>query len=89
MAAGQHEPIAVGPEGIGRVVPKKVLPNGVGNRCQGHRRARMATFGGLDRVHRECANGVDREAIDVGSMGRPRGGGGGGSHGTVFSESSV
>ena len=86
VAAGEHEPVAVGPEGIGRVVPQKIGPHGVGHGRQRHGRAGMAALGGLDRVHREGADRVDCEAVDVGGVGRARGGGGGGSHETVFSK---
>ena len=80
MAAGEHEPVAVGPGGIGRVIAEEVLPDREGDRSQGHRRAWMAALGGLDGVHREGADRVDGEAVEgrghgdsLQDGGRPRG----------------
>jgi len=66
MAAREHEPVAVRPGGVGRVIAEEVLPDAEGDRRQGHRGARMAALGSLDGVHREGADGVDGEAVEVG-----------------------
>ena len=70
VAAGEHEAVAVGPGRVSRVVAEEVLPDGVGDRRQRHRGAGMAALGGFDRVHRQSADGVDRETVDVGGHGR-------------------
>ena len=70
MAAREHEAVAVGPGGIGRVVAEEVLPDGVRDRGERHRGAGMAALGSFDRVHRQGADGVNREAVDVGGHGR-------------------
>ena len=64
VAAGEHEPVAVGPGGLGRVVAEHLVPQHVGHRGQGHRRARMPAVGRLDGVHREGADGVDCQLFD-------------------------
>ena len=66
VAAGEHEAVAIGPGGVSRVVSQEVLPHGEGDRRQGHRGARMTALGGLDGVHREGADRIDGEAVEVG-----------------------
>ena len=59
MAAGEHETVAVGPGGIGRVVPEEPRPEHVGGGCQGHRRAGMPRLGRLDGIHGQHPDRVD------------------------------
>ena len=47
MAAGEDEAVAVGPAGLGRVVAEHLVPQHVGRRGQGHRRAGMSAVGRL------------------------------------------
>ena len=91
VAAGEDEAIAVGPLGIFRIEPEDVLPEGVSDGGEGHRRAGMAAIGFLDRVHRQGADGIDGEEGDVvgGRGGRGRGGFGGCGHGRTRGQGSV
>ena len=66
VSGREHEPIAVGPEGIGRVVLHDPRPEHVGERRERHRRAGVAGVRTLRSVHREPANDVDAELFDVG-----------------------
>ena len=75
VAAGEHESVAVGPGRVERVVAEEVAPDRVGHRREGHRRSRVAAPRRLDRIHRERAERVDGEPVDVG-----RGGCGSGGH---------
>ena len=63
VAGRQDEAVAVGPVRIGRVelqMPVNKRGRGVGH---AHRHARMAAVGGLDRIHRQGANGVGEAAL--------------------------
>ena len=66
MADREHEAIAVWPDGIVRIEPQMPLPQRVGDRRQGHGRAGVARVGLLDRVHRQRADGVDTESVEIG-----------------------
>ena len=84
MSAGEHKSVAIWPGWIGGVVPQKIFPDGVGNRGQCHRSAWMAALGRFDRIHRERANRVDRQTIQISGQRRSRrSGDGGGSHESV------
>ncbi len=63
VAIGQHEAIAIGPDRVLRIEPQKILPDGVAQRRQCHRRARMAGIRLLHGIHRERANGVYAKLI--------------------------
>ena len=65
VADGQHESVAVRPIRIGRIVAEHLVPQRVGHRCQSHRRAGMPALRLLHGVHRQGADRVDREQIDV------------------------
>ena len=63
VAGRQDEPVAVGPLGIGGIelqVPREQRRRGIGH---AHRHAGMPAVRGLDRVHREGANGVGEAAV--------------------------
>ena len=59
MPAGKHEPIAVGPLGITRIMTEKTAPEHVRGGREGHRRAGVPGLSLLYRIHREGANRVD------------------------------
>ena len=61
----EDEPVAAGPGRVGRVVAQVARPEHVRHRGGAHREARMARFGLLDRVHRQGAEGVDCQLVDV------------------------
>src|SRR5262245_35229502 len=65
MAIGQHEAIAVGPDRILRVEAYDPVPDRVDERCQRHRRARMARLRLLDRVDGQGTDRVDRQLIEL------------------------
>ena len=46
------------------IVAEDLVPERVGHRGQGHRRAGMAAVGRLHGVHREGANRIDGELLD-------------------------
>ncbi len=59
VARGEHEAVAVRPLGVGRVVAHDPRVEHVGQRSEGHRRARMARVRLLHCIHRQRADGVD------------------------------
>ena len=63
MAGGEHEAVAVEPVRVRRVVLHLVRVELVGHGRQRHRRARVAGVGLLHPVHREGADGVDRQRL--------------------------
>ncbi|GAB1459121.1 hypothetical protein MASR2M50_08950 [Thauera sp.] len=69
MAVRQHEAVAVGPLGVGRVVLEVVAPEDFGDLGHAHGCARVAGVGLLHRVHREGADGagdgVEDRGLDV------------------------
>ncbi len=65
VAGREHEAVAVRPDRVGRVVAQVVLPELVGDGRQRHRRPGVAGVRLLDGVHREGADRVDCELIDV------------------------
>ncbi len=67
VAGRQHEAVAVRPDRVSRVEAQELLPERIGDRCHRHRRARMAGVRLLHGIHRERANGVDGQAVDVGN----------------------
>ena len=72
VAGGQHESVAVGPEGVGGVVLEEPVPQRIGHRGGAHRGAGMAAVRLLDRVDRKEADRIDGEVVDGGggSLGR-------------------
>jgi hypothetical protein len=63
VAAGEYDPIAIGPMRIGGIVPNVAVVERVCERRERHRCARVPRFRLLHRVHREGANGVDGEQL--------------------------
>ena len=66
VAHRQDEPIAVRPDGIAGVEPQEILPQAVDDRGHGHRGPGMSRLRRLHGIHRERADGVDGEALEVG-----------------------
>ena len=64
VAAGQNEPVAVGPLRIAGAVPEKFFPKPIADWCQTHRRAGVAGVGFLHAIHRESADGVDAKLVE-------------------------
>ena len=58
VAIGQHEPVAIGPIRIRRIVSHQAIPEHLCNIRHTHRRTGVAAFGRLDGVHSEGTNGV-------------------------------
>src|SRR4029450_11658197 len=67
VAGGEDEPVAVRPDRVLRVEAEELLPEAVRDRGEGHRRAGGSGVGRLDRVHRQGADRVDAEGVEVGS----------------------
>ena len=65
MTGGEDEAIAVGPDRIIRVEAQVVLPELIGDRCEGHGGAGMPGVGGLNRVHGEATNRVNGRLNDL------------------------
>ncbi len=66
---GQHKPVPVGPDRVGRVEPEEALPQHVGDRRDAHRSAGMAGLRPLDGVHAQTADRVDGQRVRVGDGG--------------------
>ncbi len=60
VAVGQHETIAVGPVGIGRVVLQEVVPQHLRDIGHAHGGAGVTGIGLLDGIHAERTNGVGK-----------------------------
>ena len=73
VAAGEDEPVAVGPVGIGGIVPEEPVPEHVGRGGERHGGARVAGLGCLHRVHGQRPDGVDAAPGEA-SAGRPAAG---------------
>ena len=78
MAVGQDEPVAVRPVGAGRVVAQDPGEQDVGQRGEGHGRARVARLGRPGGVDGEPADDVDPQLLELGGRASGRGGTGGG-----------
>jgi len=65
VAAGQNKSVSGRPPGVFRVVPHLMVPDRIGHRRQRHRGPRMAAVGLLDRVHRQGADRVDCQLLEV------------------------
>ena len=59
VAIGQHEAVAVGEVGVGRVEDHLIGPQHVRDGCATQRGARVTGVCALDSVRRECADRVD------------------------------
>ena len=62
----EHEAVAIGPGGIGRIVAQVPRPEHVRQRRRPHRHPGVPRVRLLDRVDRERAQGVDAEQVDRG-----------------------
>jgi hypothetical protein len=67
VACGEHKAVAIGPRRVLRVVAHKPGSEQVAHRRHRHRHARVAGVGPLYRVHRQHADRVDTQAVDVSS----------------------
>ena len=56
----EHEPIAVGPDGVLRIEAHDAIPDRVNQRRERHRRAGVPGLSLLYRIYREGPNSVDR-----------------------------
>ena len=65
MARGQHEAVAVEPVRVRGVVLHHPRVEQVGERCEGHRRARVTGVGLLHGIHRERPDRVDARSSIV------------------------
>ena len=65
VAGREHEAVAVGPDRVLRVEAQELLPQAVGHRRHGHRRARVPGVGRLHGVHRQRADRVDARQIEI------------------------
>ena len=63
VAIGQHEPVAVGPIRIRRVVSHQAIPQHLGNIRHTHRRTGVTRFRYLDGVHGKGTNGVGQFSL--------------------------
>ncbi len=62
---GEHETVAIGPRGVGRIDAQQAREEGVREWRERHRGARVPGIGLLHRIHREPADGVDRKRLHV------------------------
>jgi hypothetical protein len=65
MPVREHEPIAVGPDRVLGIEAHDAVPDRVHQRRERHRGAGVSGLGLLDRIHRERANGIDRQLIHL------------------------
>ena len=63
VAGGEHEPVAVGPLGVGRVVLEVPAPERPRHRRRTHRHAGVAAVGGLHHVGGQEAERVDGQLV--------------------------
>jgi len=64
VAGGEHEPVAVRPRRVGRVVAQMAGEEGVGHRRRAHRHAGVAGVGLLDAVDGQEADGLDTPLLE-------------------------
>ena len=72
MAVREHEPVAVGPGRVGRVVAHDAAEQDVTERRQRHGRALVAGLRRQRRVHGQPADDVDGLLVELGGEGRHR-----------------
>ena len=65
VTVGKHKPIAVGPDRILGIELHYAIPQGVHQRRESHRRARVSGVGRLHRIDRKRADGVDTLLIQL------------------------
>ena len=61
----EHEAVAIGPAGVARVVAHDARVEQIGGGRHRHRHPRVTRVRGLDGVHRQRADGVDRELLAI------------------------
>ena len=64
MAVRQHEAVAIAPFRIVAIEAERILPQRIGHRRQRHRRARVAGFCLLHRIHRQRADRIDAQPVE-------------------------
>ena len=64
MTCGQHEPVAIDPLRIFRVVSQVSSEKHVRERRERHRRTRVSRVGFLNGIHRQDANRVDAKLFE-------------------------
>src|SRR5262249_27160062 len=67
VPGGEHEAVAVAPDGLVRVEAEEALPQNISRRGHAHRRAGVARVGRLHGVHAQRPDRVDGHLLD----GRP------------------
>ena len=72
VAGAEHEPVAVEPVRVGRVVLHGLREELVGHRRKRHGGPRMTRVRLLHPVHGQRADGVDRQGVDLGLVLRQR-----------------
>src|ERR1700681_4272024 len=72
MAGAEHESVAIRPLRVLRGHSQEALKERVRKRSQRHRGPRMSRVCLLHSVHRQAANGVDRQALDLALLARRR-----------------
>jgi hypothetical protein len=65
VADREDEAVAVRPDRLLRVEAQVALPEGIGDRREPHRGARVAGVRSLHRVDRQRADGVDRDLVEI------------------------
>lgn len=65
VTRGQHETIAIGPQGIGGIVTQEILPQRVGYRRHRRWRAWMAGISLLHGINGQRPDGIDAELIVI------------------------
>src|SRR5690348_2430552 len=65
MPIRQHETVAVGPNGIEWIETHRLVPDRINEWCKSHGRAGMPGLRLLNGVHRERANCVDGQLIQL------------------------
>ncbi len=58
VAVGQHEPVAIGPARVGRIMSQVMIPQDLGNIGHAHRHPGMAGVGLLYSIHGQRTQGV-------------------------------
>src|SRR5207248_2344051 len=65
MAGREDEAVPVRPLGIGGVRPEELAEEDIAEGSERHRRSRMPRPRRLDGVHRQRADGLDRELLEI------------------------
>jgi hypothetical protein len=65
VAPMKNKAVTIGPDRIGGVVAQELLPQAIRDGRQAHGRARMSGVRLLDRIHRQGADGVDAQLVEI------------------------